>query len=199
MSTETDIKTERKNTTLWILLGSFIVPMVVAYLYFFFGDRPSVSSNGVLINPVVDIETLGLSDESGSLLDRDALTPKWRIYTFVDSNCDADCQQKLFNMRQINVALGKNRQRLQHVIVHLTSPDSDFAQLIESEHQQAIKLFAKDESIKALANNPAENTNQQTIYLVDPLGNIMMKFSADLTAKLILKDINKLLKISRIG
>lgn len=199
MSTETDIKTERKNTTLWILLGSFIVPMIVAYVYFFYGDRPSVSSNGVLINPVVDIETLGLSDETGNLLDRDTLTPKWRIYTFVDSSCDTNCQQKLFNMRQINVALGKNRQRLQHVIVHLTSPDSNFTQLIETEHQEAIRLYAKDEAIKVLANNPAEKTNQQALYLVDPLGNIMMKFSTDLTAKLILKDINKLLKISRIG
>ena len=46
---------KRSNMTLWLLLTSFLVSAILVYGYFFFGDRPSVASNGKLINPVVDI------------------------------------------------------------------------------------------------------------------------------------------------
>ncbi len=190
---------KRSNTTLWLLLASFIVPGVLAYLYFFFGDRPDTSNNGELIVPIVDIETLKLTDKSGALLSRKALTPKWRLYYFVDTSCNEACQLSLYNMRQINIALGKNRDRVQHVIAHLNQPDSDFIKLIDSEHQSAIKIFTQPENISSLLKLEGNATQTHSIYLVDPLGNIMMKFSKDLSPKLILKDINKLLKISRVG
>lgn len=180
----------RSNTTLWILLSIFIVPMILAYGYFFFGDRPSVSSNGELITPVIDIESFSLSGENGELLSREALTPKWRMYYFVGSSCDKSCEQSLYNIRQINVALGKNQDRVEHVIVHMGQPEAALLNLIQAEHQGAIRVYADKQNLP---------TEAGYIYLMDPLGNVMMRFSEQLNPKLILKDINKLLKISRIG
>lgn len=189
---------QRTNTPLYILLASFLIPAVLAYGYFFFGDRPSISSNGELITPVIDIETFKMSNQQGEIQDRESLTPKWRMYYFVNGHCDEACQNNLFNMRQINKALGKNQDRVQHVIVHLQQPDNDFMTLIASEHQNAIQLFSETTSIN-LQDSIVDLGNQNYIYLMDPLGNIMMRFSDELNPKLILKDINKLLKISRIG
>ena len=187
---------QRSNTTLWLLLASFLVPAFLAYGYFFFGDRPSVASNGKLISPIVDIETLQLTDDTGRLLSREELTPKWRMYYFAGSSCDSACQSDLYDMRQINIALGKNQGRVQHVVVHLNAPDLDFMKLLGSEHKEAIRVYSTEENISVLSKGDAATSN---IYLVDPLGNIMMMFPDELNAKLILKDLNKLLKISRIG
>jgi len=189
----------RSNTTLWLLLASFLLPAIAAYLYFFAGGRPDTSNNGELIIPVIDIETLKLTDESGNILSRKALTPKWRLYYFADSSCDKVCQLSLYNIRQINIALGKNRDRVEHVIVHLNPPDNSFLKLIESEHQAASKLFGQPANVSTLLKLEGNVSKPMSIYLMDPLGNIMMRFSKDLTPKLILKDINKLLKISRVG
>lgn len=196
MTSETINQPQRSNTTLWLLLASFLVPAITAYSYYFFGDRPSVASNGQLINPVIDIKDFNLTNASGELLNNDELTPKWRMYYFVSASCNSKCQKDLYNIRQLNVALGKNKDRVQHVIVHLEQPENDFNQLLETEHQQAIRLFTKVENMPQLS---AQDVNSKSIYLVDPLGNVMMKFENNLKPKLILKDIKKLLKISRIG
>jgi cytochrome oxidase Cu insertion factor (SCO1/SenC/PrrC family) len=188
--------TARSNITLWILLSSFLVPAILAYGYFFFGDRPNIASHGELINPIIDIHTLNITDKNGELISHQELTPKWRLYYFTDSTCDNRCIADLYNMRQINIALGKNQDRVQHVIVHLYTPDDEFIQLIESEHKQAVRAFTTTENLVPLIN-PLDSVSY--IYLVDPLGNIMMKFSNELDPKLVLKDINKLLKLSRIG
>lgn len=196
MTDEINEQQQRSNTTLWLLLASFLVPAILAYGYYFSGDRPSVASNGELITPVIDISTLKLTDKSGEVLSTEQLTPKWRMYYFVGSSCDMKCQDDLYNLRQMNIALGKHKDRVQHVIVHLDQPASDFIDYINAEHQQAIRVYSKAENIENLIT---KDTNAQSIFLVDPLGNVMMKFSNELTPKLILKDINKLLKISRIG
>jgi len=187
---------KRSNTTLWLLLASFLIPAFLAYGFFFFGDRPSVASNGKLINPIIDIESLKLSDDTGRILSREELTPKWRMYYFAGASCDETCESNLYDMRQVNIALGKNQDRVQHVVVHLNAPDLEFMTLLGDEHKETVRVYASEANTSALSKS--EET-QSYIYLVDPLGNIMMKFPDELNAKLILKDINKLLKISRIG
>lgn len=199
MTNETTTQPERSNTALWLLLASFIIPAIAAYSYFFYGDRPSSNNNGELITPIIDIEALKLSNDKGEIVSRDDLTPKWRMYYFVHSNCNNECQSSLYNMRQINIALGKNRDRVQHVIVHLEKSNEEFLQLISKEYMEAILLHTEIENITALSDKETGAVDTQSIYLVDPLGNIMMKFNKSITPKLILKDINKLLKISRIG
>ncbi|VAW65533.1 hypothetical protein MNBD_GAMMA11-1669 [hydrothermal vent metagenome] len=189
----------RSNATLWLLVAFFIIPVIAAWLYFFMGARPDTNNNGELIVPIIDIESLKLTDKSGTLLSRKALTPKWRLYYFVGSHCNKDCELSLYNMRQMNIALGKNSDRVEHAIAFLNSPDSAFNTLTASEHQQAIKVFSQAENISALLKLEGATSETQSIYLVDPLGNIMMRFSKDLSPRLILKDINKLLKISRVG
>jgi len=187
---------KRSNMTLWLLLASFLIPAFLAYGYYFFGNRPGVASNGQLITPIIDIETLNLKDPLGVIVSRDELTPKWRMYYFINETCDTKCESDLYNMRQINLALGKHAGRVEHVIVHLTTPHYELMKLIESEHPTAIRVYG---SIENAADLIKPRNTSQYIYLMDPNGNIMMKFDNSLGAKLILKDINRLLKISRIG
>jgi cytochrome oxidase Cu insertion factor (SCO1/SenC/PrrC family) len=189
---------QRSNTALWVLVASFFIPAILAYVYFYYGDRPAIKSNGELIIPIVDIHTLKITDKSGAALSEEKLTPNWRMIYFVGASCDMDCQTSLYNMRQVNIAMGKYQDRVSHGIVHLAEPDAEFAELIKKEHVTADNIYAKTENIQALSGLKSESNAMKSIYLIDPLGNIMMHFPKDLNPKLMRKDINKLLKISRL-
>ncbi len=189
--------TERSNTTLWLLLASFILPAVAAYAYFFFGDRPEPDTHGELISPVIDIENLELTDMLDKPIPRKDLTSSWRMYYVTADTCAEQCEQSLYNMRQINIALGKNQSRVNHVVLHSATAEPDFIDLLEEQHPHVLRAKIPAQKLPLLQlQNPAQ---QSAIYLMDPHGNIMMRFSDGLDATLILKEINKLLKISRIG
>jgi len=189
---------KRSNMALWVLTASFFIPAILAVLFFYFGDRPSIKSNGELIIPIVDIHTLGITGKDGVELSEEELTPHWRMLYFVGSSCDSNCQTSLYNMRQINIGIGKYQDRVNHGIVHLAEPDEAFVALIEKEHQAAGRIYTTPAKIKAISKLESNPLQLQSIYLVDPLGNIMMHFPKDLEPKLINKDMTKLLKVSRL-
>jgi cytochrome oxidase Cu insertion factor (SCO1/SenC/PrrC family) len=187
----------RSNATLWLLLASFILPAVAAYAYFFFGDRPEPDTYGELITPVVDIETLELTDVLDNPIPRKELTSSWRMFYISAGSCAEQCEQSLYNMRQINTALGKNQSRVDHAVLHSATVQPEFIELLEQQHPHVLRARIPVQKLQLLQlQNPAQ---QSAIYLMDPHGNIMMRFADGLDPKLILKEINKLLKISRIG
>jgi len=190
---------QRSNMALWALTASFFIPAILAYGYFYFGDRPAIKSNGELIIPIVDIHTLKITANDGSQLSEEELTPHWRMLYFVGEKCDSHCQTSLYNMRQINIGAGKYQDRVNHAIVHLAEPDEAFSALIDAEYSVSTgRIYAKADNIIALSKLEKNSQKMQSIYLVDPLGNIMMHFPKDLQPKLIRKDLNKLLKVSRL-
>lgn len=181
----------KKPYTLWFLMLTFAVPIIAAYSYYFLIENPKTKNNGELIVPVIDIENLALTDNAGNKLTRKELTSTWRMLYFVGKNCDSTCSKELYNMRQINVALGKNADRFKYMIIHLDSMDDDFSTLIQKEHPRALHAYTNKYEL--------ESTFSNAIFIMDPLGNIMMKFLPEIPPGLILKDLNLLLKVSRIG
>jgi len=203
MNNETAIdsseKPQRTNMALWVLTATFLIPAILAYGYFYFGDRPTIKSNGELIIPIVDIHTLKITAKDGTELTEEELTPHWRMAYFVGASCDSSCQDSLYLMRQTNIGIGKFQDRLNHAIVHLAEPDKAFLDLIEKEYSKNTgRIYTKAGNITALSKLEDNPDKMESIYLIDPLGNIMMHFPKNLDPKLIRKDINKLLKVSRL-
>ncbi len=199
MNEEVNQSTERSNRTLWILIASFAIPMIAAYVYYFLGDDFSRGNNGKLISPMINIESLSLTDEAGQLKSKDELTHKWKMLYVVGSACDAICSEKLYLMRQMNKALGKNAHRFQHMLIHTDKMSEEFDQLIKSEHTAALHSYTSKDTLSQALNDIDKDLTSNSIYIMDPLGNIMMQYSPDITPKQILKDLKRLLKISRIG
>jgi len=188
---------ERSNTTLWLLLASFILPAVAAYAYFFFGDHSEPDTYGELITPVVDIEKLELTDILDNPIPRKDLTSSWLMFYISTDTCSEQCEQSLYNMRQIHIALGKNQSRVEHAVVHSASAKPAFIDLLTQQHPDVFRARIPTQKLQLLQiQNPAQKS---AIYLMDPHGNIMMRFVDGLDPKHILKEINKLLKASRIG
>jgi cytochrome oxidase Cu insertion factor (SCO1/SenC/PrrC family) len=117
------------------------------------------------------------------------LRGKWVFVSFDAAACDAYCERKLYFMRQVRTAQGKDRARVERlwVIIDGGAPRPE--------------LLAAFEGTRISRLGPAEFPGDpvEHIYLVDPLGNLMMRFPRDPDPSKMLKDLQRLLKYSQIG
>jgi cytochrome oxidase Cu insertion factor (SCO1/SenC/PrrC family) len=194
-------KPKRNPYTPWFVVFAFVAPVVAAYALYFLGITPPAFSNkGELLDPIIDVESFALSDDSNNPLSRDAITEhKWHMVYFVGSSCDDACNQILYNMRQINIAVGKNANRLQRLLVHLEQPGEEFQALVAKEYPDARHVNANTETIAAALQDVGPKFRANEIYIMDPLGNIMLRFTQDQSYKDLLHDLNKMFKVSQIG
>jgi cytochrome oxidase Cu insertion factor (SCO1/SenC/PrrC family) len=188
----------RNPYTVWFVVLSFVVPAVLAYGMYFFGDIKSFTNHGEILDPIVHINTFELKDNQGNPVPENELTYKWRMISFLGSQCDEQCQKRLYDSRQIHTSLGKNRHRVLRMFVHLEPASEALQSLIAQEHPNVIHVYGDKATIlKALVKDASITNNE--IYLQDPIGNVMMRFTRELPNKEILQDIKKLLKASQIG
>ncbi len=193
---------KRNPYTVWFVVLAFIAPVALAYIMFFFVDVKSFVNHGEILNPIVNISRFELTNESGEIIPENELTFKWRLISFVAKDCDQQCETRLFDTRQIHTSLGKDQHRLSRMFVHLEPAGDSLAKLIAETHLDVIHVNGNvDIIIKALGDNIRENvsiTNNE-IYIMDPMGNVMMRFTQDQPNKDFLHDLKKLLKASQIG
>jgi cytochrome oxidase Cu insertion factor (SCO1/SenC/PrrC family) len=194
-------QTKKNPYTPWFVVAAFVTPVALAYTLFFLGVTPPAFSNkGELLNPIIDVEAFALSDGSNQLMNRDDITVhRWHMMVFTGASCDEACQQILYSMRQINIAVGKNAPRVRHMIVHLEQPDDEFKALIAKEHANARRAYTDSQAVEAALQEVGALFRSNEIYIMDPLGNIMLRFTQDQSYKDLMHDLNKLLKVSQIG
>lgn len=193
----TGTKSRRKLLTPVLLALLFIGPFVTAIFLYYYGDdswRPEGSvAHGHLIGnpPSLDGEVLQLADGSTA-----AFTGRWSLLYVGSGSCNADCQAALYQLRQVRQALGREMSRVQRYFIATSgTPDTQF---IRDAHPDLVVIdgsVAGGEKILATIGSYGE----AEVFLVDPLGNIMMRFSAGTSMKDMHKDLSLLLKASTIG
>jgi hypothetical protein len=122
----------------------------------------------------------------------DALRGKWVLVSFDAAACDAHCESKLYIMRQTRRAQGKNMERIERLWVLTDAAAPRPALLAAIEGTRAVR--SNGDFTASFPGNPLEH-----IYVVDPLGNLMMRFPRDPDPSKVIKDLERLLKYSRIG
>jgi cytochrome oxidase Cu insertion factor (SCO1/SenC/PrrC family) len=150
--------------------------MVLATLaYHFDWSSGQASNHGELIAPRV-VSGPGL----------DGMRGKWVLVTADAAACDAYCEKKLYFMRQVRRAQGRQMERVERLwfISDEGRPRPEVLAAIEGTRIEKLHspVFSRDH-----------------IYLVDPLGNLMMRFPRDPDPSRMIKDLQRLLKYSRIG
>jgi hypothetical protein len=116
------------------------------------------------------------------------LRGKWVLVTFDAAACDAACEKKLYTVRQVRRAQGKDAERIERLwmVTDAGKPRAELLAAIEGTHLSSGTL-----------DFPGERARH--IYLVDPLGNLMMRFPPDPDPARTIKDLQRLLKYSRFG
>lgn len=177
-----------------LLIGVFVVPVIAAWIAYF-GWRPAAHSNyGTLLNVTPLAHTAGVSVD-GQPYDLAALRGKWVMVHLGGGRCDAACRQQLYLMRQTRIAQGKAQSRIERlwVVDDTAQPDASLL----AEHPGLLVWRPADAAF--VAQFPAGAARASHIYLLDPLGNLMLRFPADPDPKRMMKDLKLLLKASQIG
>ena len=195
----------RGRRTLVALAALFFIPLLIAFWLYYGGStwRPVGGSNkGDLIDPARPLPSVSLPTPSGTATDEGFLRGKWTVLYVGDGRCDERCRKALYLSRQTRIALNKDMDRVQRVF--LASGNCCDSAFLGSEHPDL--LVAKLEGTGAeslLAQFPVLDgqpvAQAGRIYVVDPLGNLLMSYSAAAPDKALLQDLKKLLKLSHIG
>ena len=192
----------RSRKQMWILIGAFFAPLALAFvLYYGLGIRPHGTTNkGDLIHPPVTLPEVELPGAADQTLAANALRGKWSMVFIGDGACDARCREALTLMRQTRLALGDDITRVQRVF--LVGGNCCDRAYLDAEHDGLLLGRIDNSAGKTLLETFPDADRAASlgrIYLVDPLGNLMMKYEPDAPQKALLDDLKKLLKLSHIG
>lgn len=196
----------RGRRQLLLLAALFFVPLALAFWLYYGADglRPMGGTNkGDLFNPPVTLPSVALPKPDGSRTSADVLRGKWTIAYLGDGACDERCRKALYLSRQSRIALNKDMDRVQRVFL-VTGNCCDTA-FLQAEHADLmVVLVGEDaagqgllEAIPALGGVPPAAAGR--LYVIDPLGNMMLSYSAAAPDKALLTDVKKLLRLSHIG
>ncbi len=191
--------TTRKNKiTLLLVIAACAAPLIFSYLTYYVIKPESRTNYGALIDPRAHpIPTLSLKTLDGQPADLHQYQGKW-IFLMVDgAACDKACKEKLFYMRQIRLTQGKEMDRIERV--WLVTDTVPLETVLMREYDGTHLLRAKSEELRAWLPTETETKIENHLYMIDPLGNLMMRFPQSGDPNKIKKDIIKLLKASRIG
>ncbi len=189
-----DAAARKKLTSLWLMIALTATPVAASYLLYYFWSPGHTVNYGDLIEPrPLPDPALALADGAPFRLSQ--LKGKWALVSIDSGKCEARCNEKLLYMRQLRLTQGKNADRVERV--WLISDDAVPRAETVSQYQGTWLVRARAPGLLGLF--PTKGEASDHIYLVDPLGNLMMRFPRDPDPRLMIKDLARLLKASQIG
>ncbi len=195
----------RGRRQLVALAAMFFVPLAVAF-WLYYGESPLAPEGGTnkgdLIDPARPLPRVSLPVPTGEQTGPDFLVGQWTMLYIGRGTCDERCRKALYLTRQTRIALNKDFDRVQRVF--LVSAECCDDSFLSTEHPDLrLVLLEGSEAERLLQPFPTYDGTDVTetgrIYLVDPLGNLLMSYSEAAPDKALLKDLKKLLRLSHIG
>jgi cytochrome oxidase Cu insertion factor (SCO1/SenC/PrrC family) len=200
---------------LLLILACFAIPLLLAIIWLQVlrvqGSTYGDTSRGELVVPARPFEAFSVTTSAGEAWGLDELRGAWTLMYLADGECADACQQSLYHMRQVRLALNHRMDRVRRTVLPAVDTPMDASLVAEhpgllvlnanaAEHAAfTAQVRAAEAAMHAAAGGEGEAPEFVGIYLVDPNGNLMMRFSEDLDPRYMLKDLKHLLKVSRIG
>ena len=179
----------------WPVLAILVLcaaPVAAAWLAYFVWPPASRANYGELIEPRA-LPDPQLVRVDGAAFRLSALRGKWLLVQLDGGGCGEACRKKLLYMRQLRLTQGKDMARVERV--WLVTDDAPVAPGL-------LREFAGTYALRAgplVREFPAARDPGEHLYLVDPLGNLMLRWGADPDPSGMKRDLSRLLRASRIG
>ena len=171
----------------WMLLAMFVLPIAFGTLFFYASPNyfsESTVNYGELIRPVIATDDTDIEIEGNA-----SLQGIWTI-VYVSSRCDDVCEKAVADMKTIRTLMNADMRRIQRMIIIEDNSTPT------SKDESLIKARVTSEKLTQSLKKYAENA----IYLIDPIGNIMLYYEPqNIDIRLVIKDLKRLFKYSRIG
>jgi len=183
----------RPRLMLLAIMALFLAPIVASWLAYQF-LRPAATANyGLLLTPPALITATPFLRAGGGTFRFEELRGKWVLIASDSGACPQACVAKLTLMRQLRLMLGRNAYRVVRVFV--ADDTHPFASEALSPFEGTVVITPP----LGMAQPVVPVNDRAHYYLVDPLGNVMMRFPADAAPRRMLQDLERLLKASQIG
>lgn len=205
--TNQSVQDRRQRRVLIGVALLFFAPLGLAF-YLYYGRsawHPGGRVNaGDLVHPARPLPSLALPlwSADGAVAagntEPNFLKGKWTFLYVGAGRCEDACLGRLYDTRQVRIALDRDMPRVQRV--YIAEPGCCDARYLREQHPDLIALRASPAAAPLLALLPnRDGAAQPRVYLIDPLGNLMMSYAPDAKAKGMLQDMKRLLRLSSIG
>lgn len=181
----------KKKLKLLLIAAIFFVPYGLAWLVYQNGHRwlAATTNQGELLSEPVSL----------AKIDQALLQGKWTLLYVLPGKCEQDCQNNLYNIQQVRLAVGKNLQRVERMVLNLQPQKaSEFNHWLSTQFKGTKVAYLS----KAQWGEFKINDNVPTagrLYIVDPMGYAIMDYPNGFAANAVFSDLKKLLKASQIG
>lgn len=198
MEQKTDKPGSRGIWKLWAVIAVCAAPLVASYFTYYVIKPGSATNYGSLIDPrAYPIPALATVTLDGKPEELAAYKGKWIMLQIDQSACQEHCRKKLHDMRQLRLTQGKDMDRIERV--WLITDEQPLDTMLMREYDGTRMLRTKPAPLQAWLPVEQGRNVADHIYLIDPLGNLMMRYPANADPNRIKKDLSRLLKASRIG
>lgn len=192
MSNEVTEKAKSNRRKFLLLLVVMCTPVIISYALYFMDYRPQSKNYGDLI-PIVKVSGKGTNIADNTILRMKDLHGKWVLVTVDSGDCNEACKNKLYYMRQVRTVQGKEKHRIERLwlINNSVKPSAELMKEYEGTY-----FVNADSEILDFIETKEEQTKH--IYLIDPIGNLMMRFPENVDGTKMGHDIKRLLHVSQL-
>ncbi len=189
-------KEAAKGRKMFLLLALvFVLPFTIAYTLHALDVRPSGKSFGNLITPIVELNIPALNDTKENAFASEQWNKIWSIVMIEDAGCDATCEKKVDQLNRVHRSLNKEKHRVQRILILKSTYDAEQISQLQEKFPELVVLTAAEAAQQQFVETFEQAAPQGSIYLVDPLNNLMMHYP-DVEPKELRHDVMRLLKNS---
>lgn len=189
-------KTSGKKMLL-IMAVIFVLPFTLAATLHILNLKPSGHSYGSLIQPPRALQFPILHDAQGKPFSAQQWHKIWSVVMVDAASCAELCQKQAHMLKQVHTLLNKDAKRVQRILLVPAAANLGTINALQKLTPDLIVLVGADAAAVSFAGN--FNVTDGGVYLVDPLGNLMMSYPPNLEQKGIFADLKRLLKNSWAG
>ncbi|MEL7022492.1 MAG: hypothetical protein AAGL69_02025 [Pseudomonadota bacterium] len=181
-----DPKLAKRGKTQFLLLALvFFGPLAAAVALYYTGNiRGGQVNYGELLEPALSLDEK-LHFDTGT-------RGRWTLLLVVGGACEETCEKTLIDLRQIRLATGREIERIERMVV---SDEPIAAEVIEAH--PGLHVIGPGENVALIS--AIQPLQRERVYIIDPVGNVILSYPTQPERKPFLKDLRKLLKLSRIG
>ena len=191
---------KRTRAGRWKMLAVLLVcasPVIASYFTYYVIRPEGRRNHGELIQPQRILPAMEVSKLNGDKVALNSLKGQWLLVSVADAACDEACQKHLYFQRQLRESLGKEKDRIDWV--WLATGDAPVDDKLMPALSQATVLRVNQQSISEWLQPAAGRQLPEHLYVIDPMGNWMMRFPPGIdlaSAAKAKKDLDRLLRAS---
>ncbi len=191
---------QKNQRTILMLFGMTIIPFCIAW-YFSTLPPSKTTNNGELIIPVVETEKTDFSGfDKFSADNMNELSGHWLIANVIPTqDCNKLCLDAIYKSKQLHLMLSKDLTRVRRVVLLLDDSEPEKVANWWKDDTRLLRIKPSKVLINKIKQIRKGQVPDGVLFLIDPLGNIMMQYEPGFDPYKVEKDLKKLLNVSQIG